>query len=122
MRAVVILLLLLAAAKLGFQEYQFRAATRDALVEAYRQHAVEACGHDARSQSLGVGAQGWANPRAVQVVIGRRGLEVYPWQVDHANWNARYHNPYLLLTAGPRTGSVVCEYDILNAVASVARM
>ena len=122
MRAFVILLLLLAAGKLGFQEYLFRAASRDALLAAYRQNAVEACQRDARSQSLGVGAQGWANPRTVQLVIGRRALDVYPWQVDHANWNARYHNPYLLLTAGPRSGTVVCEYDILNAAASVARM
>ena len=122
MRAFVVLLLLLAAVKLGFQEYLFRSATRDALLEAYRQHAVEACQHDAHSQSLGVGAQAWANPRAVQLVIGRRALDVYPWQVDHANWNARYRNPYLLLTAGPRSGTVVCEYDILNAAASVSRL
>jgi hypothetical protein len=122
MRAFVILLLLLAAGKLGFQEYLFRAATRDAVLEAYKQHAVEACQRDARSLSLGVGAQAWANPRAVQLVIGKRALDVYPWQVDHANWNARYRNPYLLLTTGPRTGTVSCDYYILNASASVSRM
>jgi hypothetical protein len=122
MRAFVILLLLLAAAKLGFQEYLFRTATRDALLEAYRQHAVEACQRDARSQSLGVAPQAWANPRDVQLVIGRHALDVYPWQVDHPNWNARYRNPYLLLMVGPRTGTALCEYDILNAAASVSRM
>jgi hypothetical protein len=122
MRAFVILLLLLAAAKLGFQEYLFRTATRDALLEAYRQHAVEACQRDARSQSLGVAAQAWATPRDVQLVIGKHALDVYPWQVDHPNWNARYRNPYLLLTVGPRTGTALCEYDILNAAASVSRL
>jgi hypothetical protein len=122
MRAFVILLLVLAAGKLGFQEYLFRVATRDAVLEAYKQHAVAACQRDAHSQSLGVGAQAWANPRAVQLVIGRRAVDVYPWQVDHANWNARYRNPYLRLTAGARSATVSCEYDILNASASVSRM
>jgi len=122
MRGFVIFLVLLAAAKLAFQECLFRAATRDAVLEAYRQHAVEACQRDARSLSLGVSAQAWANPRDIQLVIGRRALDVYPWQVDHANWNARYRNPYLLLTAGPRGGGVLCEYDIVNAAASVSRM
>jgi hypothetical protein len=122
MKTFVILLLALAAAKLAFQEYLFRSATRDAVLAAYRQHAVEACQRDARSLSLGVGTQAWANPRVIQLVIGKRALDVYPWQVDNANWNARYHNPYLLLTAGPRSASVLCEYDILNASASVSRM
>jgi hypothetical protein len=122
MRTFVVLLLLLAAAKLIFQEYQFRTAARDALVDAYRQHAVEACEREARGQVLGLGAQGFANARAVELVIGRRALDVYPWQVDHANWHARYRNPYLLLTAGARAGTVVCEYDIRNAIASVARL
>ena len=122
MRAFVILLLLLAAGKLGFQEYLYRAATRNAVLEAYQQHAVEACQRDARSVSLGLSPQAWANPRTVELVIGKRALEVYPWQVDHANWNARYRNPYLLLTAGMRAGKVSCEYDIVNASAAVSRM
>ena len=58
----------------------------------------------------------------IKVVIGRNALDVYPWQVDHAMWNARYRNPYLFLTAGPSTGKVFCEYDIVNAAASVPRM
>jgi len=115
MRALVILLALLAATKLAFQEYLFRAATRDAVY-------VEACQRDARNLGLGVTAQAWANPRTIQLAIGKRGLDVYPWQVDHANWNARYRHPYLLLTAGERSGKISCEYDIVNASAAVSRM
>ena len=122
MRALVVLLLMLAAAKLAFQEYLFRAGTRDAVLEAYRQHAVEACQRDARNLGLGVSAQAWVNPRTIQLVIGKRGLDVYPWQVDHANWSARYRHPYLLLTAGERAGRIACEYDIVNASAAVSRM
>jgi hypothetical protein len=122
MKAVVVLLALLAAAKVGYQEYLFRAATRDAIVGAYREHAVQACQRDARTLSLGLGPQAWANTHTIRLVIGKSALEVYPWQVDHAMWNARYRNPYLFLTAGPRAGKIYCEYDIVNAAASVSRM
>lgn len=122
MRAIVILLALLAAAKLGYQEYLFRGATRDALIGAYKEHAVQACQKDARTQTLGMGAQAWANPKAIRLVIGKSSIDVYPWQVDDPLWNARYRNPYLLLTTSQRTATVSCEYDITNAAASVSRM
>lgn len=121
MRAFVILLLLLAAGKLGWQEYVFRTATRAAVLEAYRQHAIAACERDGRGLSLGISQHAWANPRSIELVIGKRALDVYPWQVDHANWSARYRNPYLLLTAGG-TGRALCEYDIVNASAAVSRL
>ena len=122
MRLAVIFLALLAAAKLGYQEYLFRTATRDAIIGAYKEHAVQACQKDTRSNSLGLHAQAWANPKTVRVVIGNSTLDVYPWQVDNALWNARYRNPYLFLTASQRTGTVRCEYDIINAAAAVSRM
>ena len=122
MRAVVILLALLAAAKLGYQEYLFRGAARDALIGAYKEHAVQACQRDARTQTLGLGVQAWASPKTIRLVIGRSSIDVYPWQVDDPMWNARYRNPYLLLTAIQKTATVACEYDIVNAAASVSRM
>lgn len=126
MRAVVIFLVLLAAAKLGYQEYLFRTATREAIIGAYKEHAVEACQKDAGSRSLGLGPQAWANPRNVKLMIGKSSLDVHLWQTDHALWNARYRNPYLLLMAneapGQRSGAARCEYDIVNAAAAVSRM
>jgi hypothetical protein len=122
MRAVVIFLALLAAAKLGYQEYLFRAATQDAIISAYKGHAVQACQNDARSHNFGVGAQAWANPKTIRLVIGKSSLDVFPWQIDHAMWNARFRNPYLFLTAGQQSGTVNCEYDIINAAAAVSRM
>jgi hypothetical protein len=122
MKAIVILLALLAAAKLGYQEYLFRGGARDALVGAYKEHAVQACQKDPRSATLGMNAQAWATPKTIRLVIGKSSIDVYPWQVDHALWNARYRNPYLLLTASQRTATVSCEYDIVNAAASVSRM
>jgi hypothetical protein len=122
MKAIVILLALLAAAKMGYQEYLFRISTRDAVIGAYREHAVQACQKDARSQTLGLGAQAWSNPKSVRLVIGKSSLDVYPWQVDNALWNARYRNPYLFLTANQRSATIACEYDITNAAASVSKM
>ena len=122
MKVLVTLLALMAAGKLCCQEYLFRAAIRDAILEAYREHAVQACQRNAHGLNLGVSPQAWANPRTVQLVIGKRAFDVYPWQVDHANWKARYRNPYLFLTAGTRPGRVLCEYDIVHAAASVSRL
>jgi len=122
MKAIVVLLALLAAAKMGYQEYLFRISTRDAVIGAYREHAVQACQKDARSQTLGLGAQAWSNPKSVRLVIGKNSLDVYPWQVDNALWNARYRNAYLFLTASQHSATIACEYDIVNAAASVSRL
>jgi hypothetical protein len=123
MKAIVVLLALLAAAKVGYGEYLFRSGTRDALVGAYRAHAAEACHNDARQLNMGLAQQEWANPRAVSLVIGKSSIDVYPWQVDNALWSARYRNPYLVLTVGTKHGGgVFCEYDVVNASASVSRL
>jgi hypothetical protein len=122
MRPVVLFLALLAAAKLGHQEYLFRTGTRDAILGAYREHATEACQRQGRSLAPIVPAQAWASPTAIQLVIGKNSLDVNLWQVDNALWSARFRNPYLLLTAGEQSGTIYCEYDILNAAASVHRL
>jgi hypothetical protein len=122
MKAVVFLLTLLAAVKLAHQEYLFRSATREAILGAYRAHAAEACQREARSQAPGLTAQAWASPAAIELLIGKAGVDVNLWQVDNALWNARYRNPYLVLTAHQNAGAIYCEYDILNAAARVHRM
>jgi hypothetical protein len=122
MKTIVILLAVLAAAKIGHHEYLFRISTRDALISAYKGHAIDACQKDPASLTLGLGAQAWSAARSIQLVIGKSTLSVYPWQVDNAQWNARYRNPYLFLTASQRGGAFGCEYDIVNASAFVSRM
>jgi hypothetical protein len=122
LKPVVLLLALLAVAKLGHQEYPFPDRTREAILGAYREHATEACQRQARSMAPAVSAQAWASAGAIQWVIGKNGLDVNLWQVDNALWSARYRNPYLLLTAGQHSGTIYCEYDILNAAASMLRL
>ena len=122
MKPLAIVLALLAAAKLAHQEYLFRTATRDAIIGAYKAHAAAACQSDARRTGLDVPVQAWLNPVSIDFVIGNAALDVNLWQVDNALWNARYRNPYLLLTAEPRSGLVHCEYDIVNSAAAARPM
>jgi hypothetical protein len=122
MKTVVFILVLLAALKLGHQEYLYRAGTRDAIIAAYKDRAVQACQKDGRTASLGLTSQVWANSPSVQFVVGKSNLDVQLWQVDNQLWSARYRNPFLILVAGSRTGQIYCEYDIVNAAASVHRM
>lgn len=122
MKSVVFILALLASLKLGHQEYLYRNATRDVIVAAYKERAVQACQKDGRNASLGLTPQTWASSASVQLAIGKSSLDVQFWQVDNQLWNARYRNPFLILSAGARTGHVFCEYDIVNAAATVHRM
>ncbi len=122
MKAVVFILVLLASLKLGHQEYLYRSATREAIVAAYKERAADACRKDARSIFLGVNPEAWNTTSSVQLMIGKGSLDVPFWQVDTKLWNARYRNPLLVLSTGSPRGSVYCEYDIVNAAATVIRM
>lgn len=122
MKAIVIFLAALALAKVGYNEYLFRVAAQDALVAAYREQAALACQKDVRAIQMGISPLSWSNPASIRLVIGKSGVDVNFWQVDDERWAARYRNPYLFLSAGQRSGTVHCEYDIVNASASVSRM
>ncbi len=122
MKAVVVILVLLAGLKLGHQEYLYRLATRDLIVAAYKDRAVQACLTHARNSSLGLAPQAWIHAASVRLVIGKSGLDVQLWQVDSDLWNVRYRNPFLVLTTDVRSGQVSCEYDIVNAAATVHRL
>lgn len=122
MKTVVFILALLATLKLGHQEYLYRAATREAIVAAYKDRAASACQKDGRTAGFGLTPQAWANSASVQLAIGKSNIDVQLWQVDNHQWNARYRNPFLILSAGARAGQIYCEYDIVNAAASVHRM
>ncbi len=122
MRFFAMLLVLLAGLKLGYQEMTYRAATSEVIIGAYRDRAIQACRRDPRNAAARSGADAWARPASITLAIGKSGLDVYLWQVDHALWNARFRNPYLFLTADPGTENLVCEYDVVNGTAFVAKM
>lgn len=121
MRAVVVLLILLAAGKVGYNEYLYRSATNDIIITAYRDRAIAACQRDSRGQGAASPAA-WTKPQNIKLVIGKSNLDVYFWQVDHALWSARFRNPYLFVTATEAPSRVYCEFDIVHGAATVYRM
>ena len=121
MKAAVIILGLLAATKVGTQEYLYRSGTNDVLINAYRERAMAACQKDPRNYGLVANANVWAKPAEVRIAIGKSDLDVWFWQVDNALWSARYRNPYLYLSSADRLSNVSCEYDIVHGIATVFR-
>ena len=121
MKPLLIVLALLSAAKIAHHEYLFRTSTREVIIQAYKERALQACQKDALGTMLGVNPQSWSSPNSITLAIGKRNLEVHLWQVDHKLWNARYRNPYLFISAGQRSAAATCEYDIVNASAFVYR-
>ena len=122
MKAIVTLLALFAAIKIGSAEYFFRTSARDVIVAAYKERAIHACQRDTRTALDGAAAAvAWAKPSDIYLSIGKSGLDVQLWQVDHHLWNARYRNPYLMLTVAEKTGSLLCEYDVVHNATVISR-
>lgn len=117
MRAVVLVLAGLAGLKVWAHEHIYRSATEDALVHAYRSSAIDACQKDRRKDKDAKLPVNWNNPSSIQLVIGKRDVDVAFWDVDNALWPVRYKYPLLVLAAG----SAVCEFDMTLGSASVSR-
>lgn len=113
MRALVIMLALLAGVKVWTQERLYRQGAEDALLRAYRDRAVAACQSE---QPVRANASSplWTRPASVKLVIGRKVADVNIWELDHALWPARYKHPHVVLTAGERAPRPVCEYDVIE--------
>ncbi len=123
MRAVVYVLALFAAIKIGAAEYLFRSGARDVIGSAYRERAIQACQRDGKSGTGPAALAAWSKPGEIRLVIGKSGLDVYLWQVDHQLWNARFRNPYLvILPAEGKAQGLVCEYDVVHNAALVSRL
>jgi hypothetical protein len=111
MRFIALILILLAGAKVGYQEYLYRASTGEVLVSAFRDQAVAACQRDATAAGLADRAA-WANPKQVWFGVGNPSADVSVWQIDHARWGERYRTPYLFVSPGNARTSAVCAYDL----------
>ena len=122
MRNLVITVLLLVTVKVGYQEYLFRAATREVIVSTFQERAVQTCQKNARAAGGLVHAAAWARPSSVTLMIGKPGVAVWPWQINSSAWNARYRNPYLYVVADASAASLACEYDILSGNAAVFKL
>jgi hypothetical protein len=123
MRAVVIILALLVAAKVWTQDKLHQEAANEALLAAYKLHAEAACiarpQTDARGMPVAVGSVNWKQPETAEVMLGNPRLSVPVWQFENPQWDARYKNPVVRLTIGDRFSRLACDYDVMTGKAEL---
>ncbi len=124
MRALVLVLAVLAGAKIIAQERLYRDGAEDALIRAYRERAMAACqSQDAASaQSVSTSAPLWTRPASVTLEIGRKSAAVNLWEVDNALWPARFKHPHVVLNASTEFPGPVCEYDVVEGRAYLTQL
>jgi hypothetical protein len=120
MRALILTLAVLAGIKIWVHERAYRTATEEAIVHAYRTRAADACAGATRSATPPV-AEGadWTRGSEPRLAIGDPALPIHIWQFDHELWNARFRQPYLVLSSP--SPALSCTYDILAGTASITR-
>jgi hypothetical protein len=116
MRTVLLGLALLAGFKVWFQDRTYRVAMADAVVEAYRERAVEVCRRNAArrvasGQNDGTAAWNSGAAARAEAVIGNPEIGVAIWDMNNPLWQQRYRDLHLVLTAGPG-GTQRCSYDV----------
>ena len=120
MRALVVALAVLAAAKIVNHERLYRQGVEEALVLAYRDRAMAACqSQEPALVAAAAGAPLWTQPTSLSVAIGRSDVDVQLWQIDDARWPARFKHPHLVLETGPND---VCEFDVVEGRAYLRRL
>lgn len=111
MRTIAIVLVAVLVLKLAVQEYNWRAATEEALVAAYGETALAACRSGAKSRGL-VPANATAEPRDVRYSVGNPDASVWIWDFNNKGWVNRYRTPYLRLTLSTGAKRLACAYDL----------
>lgn len=124
MRAVAIILALLAGAKVWTHQTIFRQATEEALITAYRERAIEACERSSARALRGPRQERptFINPSRVELVIGNSNIAVNIWDVDNALWGMRFKYPYLMVTSAEGTPAGRCQYDVTLASAELQHL
>ena len=133
MRALVLVLAVLAGAKVWTQERLYRDGARDALLLAYRDRAIAACQMSAPDTSIGrlldrsvpastAALPLWTRPASVQLAIGRSSAPVSIWEINNELWPARFKHPHVVLTANDRPPHAVCEYDVIEGRAYLTQL
>jgi len=116
LRAVLLFVVLLAAAKFGYQEYVYRSAVVDTLINTFRQDAVERCQKESKDRNLAVGYQAWSDPESFQLVVGRGSHEATAQVSGEAEPTT---GPILVIVARRDPGKIQCEFDIDRMSAAV---
>ncbi len=120
MKLVLCILVALALGKVGAQVYIRQKSVEDTVVQAYRQHAMAACGLHASAKAKAQGGPFLdrdlaAPPPHVALAIGQPDLDVWLWQTSNPAWETRFSDPFLVVTTRAGETTTTCAYDIRNA-------
>jgi hypothetical protein len=119
LRSLILFVVLLAGAKFGYQDYVYRSALVDALINTYRQDAVERCQKEAKSRNLAIGYAAWNKPESLTLVVGRSGREA---AVADLSAMSAASSTFLVLVARKAPAEIRCEFDIVKLSASVFQL
>lgn len=123
MRFVVIILVLLASLKVWTQDRMYRSVVGEALVDAYRERAIEVCRKQtARTvpvASAHTVSQLWSSSSVAEITLGDSDVNVAMWDTQNPLWQQRFRNPHLVLT-GAGESSAHCAYDLHAGVATLS--
>lgn len=119
LRSALILLVVLACAKLALNAYFYERATRDVIISAYRQRALSACAHNARTRQIRMTQADWKQLHQIELTIGRSDVDVRLWQVGNARWSQRFQTPYLRVSMQSGHQQLSCHYDIVHGRAHI---
>lgn len=122
MRGLVLLVGLLAAAKLGYQEYAERSALTEVLLDTYRQDATEACRREAQARNFRMADWAWTSPKDLRISIGRSSDSEPYWQLGSALLSPTPRDPFVVLVADKDPYQIVCDYDIVRQQATINRL
>ncbi len=115
MRALVVVLAILAGAKILAQERLYREGAEEALIGAYRERAMAACQSQEPARTrTGAATPLWTRPASVALEIGRKSADVNLWEVHDALWPARFKHPHVVLSAQSDSTGPICEYDVIE--------
>ena len=128
LRALVLMLAVLAGVKVWTQERLYRDGARDALLLAYRDRAIAACQMSAPDSPAGRASVApaslplWTRPSSVSLSIGRSSAPVSIWEINNELWPARFKHPHVVLTSKDHLPYEVCEYDVIEGRAYLTRL
>ena len=128
---MLLLLFALAIGKIGTQSYIQRQSAKKTIINAYREHALAACqqqGIDTGHAWSGQAGQRGTRPSptnrpkvSIDLVIGKRDLNVRLWQTSHRSWAARYSDPFIIIkTKNGASKPAICEYNVTSGTADAS--
>lgn len=120
MRSVILFVALLAALKFGYQEYVYRSAVVDTLINTYRQDAVERCQSESQARNLSVNYGAWSDPESFELIVGRGTHEAT--SLDLASEAVTPSSPILVIVARRDPAKIQCEFDIVRMTAAVFQL